>query len=151
MVVVGISLASFGALGIIDLLRRALATDEESLVLRTNVMLSSLMLTSSLLPLAISELNWCVRVSSGLFAVLSGALFFYVVNLIRDGRTALRRRSLSLPLLLITPVVILIPALNALWFNSIVVYKVALLYGVLLLIYRLSLSISYLMLSRTSD
>jgi hypothetical protein len=136
-----ISFALFAASRAVETLKIFHGKQEDYRYLRSISLLSSIIAIASILPLTLSEVKENIEISSVTFSVLSLLLLVYTTYELLAHKIRLIFKKASLMLFVISAISIIITFLNAFLYRSILVYKIAILWSVVLLCVRFYLII----------
>jgi hypothetical protein len=136
-----ISFALFAASRAVETLKVFHGKQEDYRYLRSISLLSSIIAIASILPLTLSEVKENIEISSVTFFVLSSLLFAYTVYELLTRKIRLIFKKASLILITASVISIIIISLNAFFYKSIIIYKIVVLWSVVLLCIRFYLII----------
>lgn len=143
-----ISFALFASSRAVETLKVFHGKQEDYRYLRSISLLSSVIFIASILPLTLSEVKENIEISSVAFAILSSLLFIFTFYELLTRKIRLLFKEASFMLFAISIMALVIIALNAFLYKSIVVYKIVVLWSVVLLCIRFYLIIG-VVVSRT--
>lgn len=147
---VGVAFGLAGMAGVYDVFAKVERDDQETRYLRSIFMLALLVILGSMLPLALSEMEQGLGISAKCVSLLGSALYGFILYEILLGKAKIQHILITVVLLLLTGIVLIIFIWNAVATNNIVLYKIALLWCIIVLSYRLYLFIRHLVRLHTT-
>lgn len=145
-----VSFALFAASRATETLKVFHGKQEDYRYLRSISLLSAIIMLASILPLALSEFENNIEICSIVLATSALILFTYTMYELITNKIKLLFKKISLALFIFSVVSIIIILLNALLYKSVTIYKIVILWSVILLCIRFYLIVG-VVVSRTDS